>query len=225
MTTRTENLRWIPIWAAALPLVTITTTYIIAWQVDHVRACIPYITGCTSVSSTGRMVPEALVFKAGLVPFSVILILFWHHCATLLELGGQAGARLRSLRLAGAIAAVSAAVYALTLGFKDDAYHDVRRIAIVGFATGTFVAEVIFLWAFRPLRNEATRKLWLWLLILCIALPSLDLFAEVGKLLGAPRKYANNWVNWNAFVVASAWYAVAGRLWSLSGFRARYTVS
>ena len=86
---KSEYLRALPLWAAVVPLVTINVCYVLGVSLDHLPACIPYLSGCTSVSSTGRIAPESLISKVGLLSSSVILALLWLRCATFLQLGGQ----------------------------------------------------------------------------------------------------------------------------------------
>ncbi len=218
MTKSLYNLRAIPLWAAVVPLVTINVCFVIAVSLEHVSGCIPYLTGCTSVSSTGRAAPESLIFRAGMLPTAVILAMFWHHCATFLELGGYRGRRLAALRVLGVIAALSLTIYALTLGFEENVYRQLRRAGIIGFAVSTFAAEVMLIMAYRPMRIVETEKLWRWLVILCIALPAFDIVSELLKWAGTPRRATNNTVAWNAFVVSSLYYVVVARIWSHHGF-------
>ncbi len=218
MTISPYNLRAIPLWAAVVPLITINVCFVIAAGLEHVPSCIPYISGCTSVSSTGRMAPESLIFRAGMLPTAVILVMFWHHCATFLELGGQHGRRLAAFRVLGIVAALSLMVYALSLGFEGNTYRQLRRAGIIGFAVSTFAAEVMFIMAYRPMRIAETEKLWRWLVVLCLALPVLDILSEVLKWAGTPRRATNNTVAWNAFVAASLYYAVVARIWWHHGF-------
>ena len=218
----TINLRNLPLWAAAVPLGTVVTCYLIAVGLGHVPACIPNFSGCTSVSSTGRMLPESLVFRAGMLPTALVLALFWQRCVTFLALGGQTGARLVMLRILGVVIGLSLVIYALTLGLEDDGYPQLRRVAINGFALSTLLAEVLLISCYRPMRIAATRNLLRWLVVLCWALPLLGIAAEVAKWAGIPRHAANNIVAWNAFVVASAYYAVVARIWRHHGFTAEF---
>ena len=94
-------MRALPYWAAIVPLVTVNVCYVVAIGLDHLPACIPYLTGCTSVSSTGRIAPESLIFRAGMLPSALIVALFWQRCATFLRLGGQSGSRLVPLQERG----------------------------------------------------------------------------------------------------------------------------
>ena len=219
------DLRALPVWAAVLPLVTITATYIIAASVEHVATCVPYLTGCTSVSSTGRMAPESLVFRAGLLPTAVILVLFWHRCALFLELAGGPDRKTVALKVVGPILAVSLMLYALTLGFADAAYPAVRKIGMSGFAIGTFVAELLFIFGYRHLRRDDTRALWQILIVLCIALPALDLLSEIIKWAGVDGNSPDHIATWNAFIAASAYYLVTGRIWRKHGFDAEHSVT
>ena len=222
MTIPTIGMRALPLWAAVVPLATINVCYLVAVGLEHVPACIPYFSGCTSVSSTGRIAPERFIFLAGMLPSVVILVFFWHRSAMFLKLGGQIGSRVVTLRVLGVIAALSLLTYALTLGSEDDGYRQLRRAGINGFAVSTVLAQVLFISLYRSMRIAATERLWRWLVGLCVALPLLGIAAEVAKFAGAPRHAANNIVAWNAFVVASAYYAVVARIWWYHGFSGRF---
>ena len=218
MTIPAINVRALPLFAAVVPLGTVVISYLIAVGLGHVPACVPNFSGCTSVSSAGRLLPESLIFRAGMLSTAAVLVLFWWRCATFLALGGQTGVRLVMLRILGVIIAASLVIYAVTLGLEDDGYRQLRRVGINGFAISTLMAEVLLISCYRSMRIVATEKFLRWLIVLCCALPLLGLAAEVAKWAGVPRHAANNIVAWNAFVVASAYYAVVARIWRRHGF-------
>jgi len=200
------------LWAAALPLLTINVCYLFAIGLDHLPACFPYISGCTSVSSAGRLAPESLIFKMGMLPFAVIIVFFWRRCSTFLAVVGRSRSRFIALRLLGVIAALSLTLYVVALGLRGDEYRLLRRIGIDGFALSNLMSQVMFVFAYRHMRLGETEKLWRWLVVLCLALPALGIAAEVAKWAGAPRHVANNIVAWNAYVVLCAYFAVMSRL-------------
>ena len=222
---KSEYLRALPLWAAVVPLVTINVCYLVGVALEHLPACIPYFSGCTSVSSTGRIAPEALIFKAGMLSSAVVLALLWHRCATFLQLGGQTSRRIIPLRVFGLLAVLFLVLYAVTLGLREDEYRFLRRIGIDGFALSSLLAQVLFIGLYRPMRIDATQKLTRWLVVLCVALPLLGIAAEVAKWAGVPRHAANNTVAWNAFVAASAFYAVLGRIWWHHGFASEFRIT
>jgi len=222
MTIPTIGMRALPLWAAVVPLATINVCYLVAFGLEHVPACIPYFSSCTSVSSTRRIVPERLIFLAGMLPSAVILVYFWQRSALFLKLGGQIGSAVVTLRVLGVIAALSLLTYVLTLGAEAEVYRQLRRAGINGFAVSTVLAQVLFISLYRSMRIAATERLWRWLVGLCVALPLLGIAAEVAKFAGAPRHAANNIVAWNAFVVASAYYAGIARIWWYHGFSGHF---
>ncbi len=123
------NMRALPLFAAVVPLGTVVICYLVAVSLGHVPVCIPNFSGCTSVSSAGRMLPESLIFRAGMLPTALVLVLFWQRCATFLALGGQSGLRLVMLRILGVVIAMSLAIYAQALPCRAE-----EPINIVGEA-------------------------------------------------------------------------------------------
>jgi len=222
MTLAGFGVRTLPLWAAVVPLATVNACYLVAVALEHVPACIPYVSGCTSVSSTGRIAPERIIFLAGMLPTAVLLVFFWQRCAVFLKHAGRFGAGLPILRVLGVVAGLSLLAYALTLGSDDPVHRQLRRAGINGFALSTFSAQVLFVSLYRSLRVAGTNVLWQWLVGLSLALPLLSIAAEVAKHAGAPRHAANNIVAWNAFVVASAYYAVVARVWWHHGFSGHF---
>ena len=210
---RRVSINVLPLWAALLPLLTFNVCYLIAAALEHVPSCIPYLDGCTSVSSTGRSTPESLVFKLGMLASAVLLAFVWHRTAAFLRASGQSLLRVSVLRLFAALAVVSLIVYAVTLGMREEEYRALRRIGIDGFAFSNLLTQITFAVLYRPLQTDATKKLFRWLVILCFILPLLGVAAEVAKSFGLPRRATNNAVAWNASLVVAAYYAVVARVW------------
>ena len=202
---KSQYLRVLPFWAALLPLVTFNASYLIAAALEHVPSCFTYFEGCTSVSSTGRQLPEALFFKTGMVSLAVILLLLWYRTAAFLD--------ARVLRVFATVMVVGLLLYAITLGMQDETMQFLRRVGINGFAFGTLFTQVSFVVLYRPRQTDATRVLFRWLVFLCIALPVVGIISEISKALGAPRRPTNNIAAWNAFLVSSGYYFVLARVW------------
>lgn len=221
--TRSQYLRFLPLWVAVVPLVTINVSYLVAVGARHLPACIPYLSGCTSVSATGRVTPENLIFKTGMLLSAVAIALLWHLTATFLQTAGkhlsreplsrEPLSRLFFLRVFSFLAALSLTLYVVTLGLQGDEFRLLRRIGINGFALSNLMTEILFIVLYRPLRTATTQKLFRWLVVFCIAVPLLGFAAELAKWLGAPRRPTNHIVAWNAFVAVSAYYAVVARIW------------
>lgn len=225
MTLPATDMRTLPFCVAVLPFLTFNVCYLVAVGLEHVHTCIPYLTGCTSLSSAARMAPENLIFRAAILPLAGVLAIFWHRCSTFLQLGGQRRSRLIILQMFGVMAALSLILYAVTLGLQGDEYRFLRRIGIDGLALSNLVAQLLFISLYRPMRIDATKKLFLWLVALCLALPVLAIAAEVAKWAGAPRHAANNIAAWNALAILCAYFVVVGRVWQMHGFISQFAIT
>lgn len=54
----------------------LTLALSMAWGVTDI--CIPYLTGCTSITATGIPDPQAFIFRGGLIAACVLFIVWWY---------------------------------------------------------------------------------------------------------------------------------------------------
>lgn len=125
-----------------LPLLCIHLTYVVAASHGHVDWCIPYWDSCTSISATGRQLPEKLLFKFIMLPAGMLAILFWWITREWLWQVCQR--RSPTMLTTGAIAGLFLMLYVVALGEGRD-YQTTRRIGIILFFSLTFVAQLFFL--------------------------------------------------------------------------------
>ncbi len=125
-----------------LPFICIHLTYLVAASHGHVDWCNPYWDSCTSISATGRELPEKLIFKFIMIPAGIFAILFWWLVNHWLEAVGLR--RSRPLFLTGAIAGLFLILYVVALG-EGREYQGLRRTGIILFFSLTFVAQLLFL--------------------------------------------------------------------------------
>jgi hypothetical protein len=126
-----------------LPLFCIHITYFIAASHGHVDWCNPYWDSCTSISATGRQLPEKLVFKFIMIPAGLLAILFWWLVQQWLWQVHQR--RSGAMQWLGSIAGLFLILYVVALGEGRD-YQQVRRTGIVLFFSLTFLAQLLFLY-------------------------------------------------------------------------------
>lgn len=101
-----------PLAAGLLALLTIHLCYLIAAAHGHVPWCLPWIDSCTSISATGRQLPEKLLFKP-LMMLSMLLagMTFWLAARWLARRGDDAPRTHRVITACGFIATVCIAFY------------------------------------------------------------------------------------------------------------------
>lgn len=125
-----------------LPFLCIHLTYLVAASHGHVDWCVPYWDSCTSISATGRELPEKLIFKFIMIPAGLCAILFWWLVNHWLEAVGQRKSTL--LFRVGAVAGLFLILYVVALG-EGREYQGLRRTGIILFFSLTFLAQLLFL--------------------------------------------------------------------------------
>lgn len=130
------------LFTALLPLLCVHLSYLLAASQGHVPWCVPYWDSCTSISATGRELPEKLLFKLLMMPTGVCAMLFWWLCAQWLRLRTQCPSR--AVFVVGAGAAVFLLLYVSALGESND-YRWARQSGIILFFALSYVAQLLFL--------------------------------------------------------------------------------
>ncbi|HVL01115.1 MAG TPA: hypothetical protein VM553_14960 [Dongiaceae bacterium] len=127
---------------ALLPFLCIHLTYLVAASHGHVEWCVPYWDSCTSISATGRELPEKLLFKFIMIPAGLLAIVFWWLVNGWLDAVGLR--RSHSMFWLGAVAGLFLILYVVALG-EGREYQILRRIGIILFFSFSFLAQLLFL--------------------------------------------------------------------------------
>lgn len=203
--------------AALLPLVAAHSAYLISAWLEAVPWCLPHLEGCTSISRAARSTATAsLVYKALILPYSVVLVLFWWQAGTWLR--DVAPSRRRThlaLLPIGLVAGLATAVYAAVLGVDGELHQWIRRYSInIGFGL-TFLAELLLTAAIarEPRVPEVLRRTMVGM---CAAMLALGLVSIPLQFLTGSHGDALNAIEWNYGVLMLSFYAVAGAAWRRS---------
>lgn len=132
---------------ALLPQITINACYLWAASLGHVDWCIPYIHSCTSISATGRQLPENLLFTGLMIPSAVMLgAYWWGNVHWLRSLGCQRRRTLRLLLIMGVAGACALILYCVALGHIGSLYHLQRRIGVTTFFGTSFLGQLLLIY-------------------------------------------------------------------------------
>lgn len=145
-----------------LPLLCIHVTYLVAASHGHVDWCNPYWDSCTSISATGRQLPEKLIFKFIMIPAGLFAILFWWIVQQWLRQTHQR--RSPSMQWLGSIAGLFLILYVVALGEGRD-YQLLRRIGIILFFSLSYLAQLFFLHQFSKVKTAfegIENRVFLW---------------------------------------------------------------
>ncbi len=123
---------------------TINLCYLLAASNGHVAWCIPYWGGCSSISATGRQMPEALVFKGFMLPLALVIILFWYRAWELLSrINKNNKIGLNAMLILGLSAAIFLVFYTIILGMHGSLCRQLRHIGIILTFVFTFLAQLL----------------------------------------------------------------------------------
>lgn len=126
-----------------LPFFCVHITYLMAAWYGHVEWCVPYWDSCTSISATGRQLPEKLVFKLIMMPAGLCAIAFWWLVTQ--WLWQVLGVRSRAVFILGTIASLFLMLYVVALGEANE-YRWARQAGIILFFSLSYIAQLCFLY-------------------------------------------------------------------------------
>ena len=126
---------------ALLPMATIHVCFLVSLLEGHFDACNPYWMDCVSISKSGRYGSAYWVFKAGMLPTAVLLVIFWFQSKRWLSLLDLSLPRAFSyLALTGS---VSLSAYTLALGHAGDEFRLIRRAGVMLFIFCEFLCQLL----------------------------------------------------------------------------------
>jgi hypothetical protein len=209
----------IALWCFLGPVLTVHASYVVSAASGIVPACIPYLEGCTSISATGRHGLGYVLFKAGMLPSSLLLIVYWRLCRDwLLDAGDVNGPGLRSLLWLGVAGALCMALYTVFLGHKGEMYNLLRRFGVTLNLGFTYLAQLLFVWRLRRLRVKGGRipcsawilqaKTWLVSVLLLLGLGSIPVSNFI-----ADKDPVENAIEWAFCLLMSAFYLLTAVAW------------
>ncbi len=140
-------LRLLPLIVGLLPLVTVFTSYWIAINYAGLTSCNPFLDGCTSISATGRYPPANFLFRAAMLPQSILLAAYWLLCLAWyralrrsLDQDSQAGAAIGWFGVIGALFLIP---YVTFLGSQEPFYEFMRRYGVYLYFLLNVIAQLI----------------------------------------------------------------------------------
>jgi len=214
---------WLALLNGLLPICVVNIAYLISAGSGLIPRCIPYLAGCTSVSSAGRYGISYFFFKAGMIPAAIVLATFWFLCRRwLLLLGDTDGLITRAMVFTGCISAAFLILYTVFLGSDGDFYSLMRRYGVNIYFSFSYLAQLMLLGRLQQLQKDTdlnlppyilTAKLTILIVMLAIGLGSIpvsDIFTDDHQ----PR----NIIEWNFALIMASYYFFTWRAWVATNF-------
>jgi len=213
----------VPLIAGLLPVVAVGLSYVIASSLDVIPSCVPFVEGCTSISATGRYPPTSFLFRATMLPESVLLLVYWLlSVAWLRSLRRDAGLPATGglwIGWLGTGASVALVLYVTFLGTHEPFYEFMRRFGIYLYFLLTIVAQIVLARALLKLPLEAglrrLARVQLGLALLPFALGALN--TTLKATLADPDP-VENVIEWNVALLMQVYVVLSWIGWRRSGF-------
>lgn len=208
----------LPLLAGALPLIAMFGAFAIGVAAGTLPDCDPIIDGCRSISATGRQPPGSFLFRAIMLPQSLLYALMWYLSALWLrELSpGISRARALAIVTVGVIGALALIIYVTFLGSKEPVYEFMRRFGIYVAFLGVAVAQLLVALAMLRTRVRSLGQLMLGISAVVLAVGFLNLVLKA--TLENPDA-AENRIEWLASILMQAWFFVLYLAWRRTGAR------
>lgn len=197
--TSTENelrlLASLALISGLLPVIAINAAYVLAALSETVPLCMPYLDGCTSISSTGRTHPSVWIFKPVMLLTAVTMAAFFLKSARIT--GSATGPRHDALALLGLAGAAALVLYLLFLGTEGPVYRLLRRYGVTLYFGCTYLAQLLLARRLSGPRSLLSARHARWMLTLCALLLVLGLASIPISNFVADKDRIENVVEWN----------------------------
>ena len=215
---------------AVLPFVTAHLCYVISAKAGYIPACITYLTGCTSVSASGRHGWAFFIYKGGMIPSAMLLAAYWVLARHWLRsLGGRDPAALRAAVALGLASAAFYILYALFVGVPGELQVLLRRAGAavhLGFAA---FAQILLTREILRLPPDGRARIPAAVCrakVACVlALAGLTLLLIPIEYLVPDKDRGQNVIEWHFTTVMVAYYVLSGSAWRATGFRAGFSLA
>lgn len=183
----------------------------------HLETCVPHLSGCASISASGRYGAGYFLFKALMIPAAVFFAVYWMLCERWLRAFGDTrlGWRL-ALLLAGLVGAASFVLYATFLGSEGDLYRALRRYGTIVFFGFTYVAQLILV--YRAQAMFGATALVRAKVALCVFMLAQGLALEAFTYFIDNDAWLENLTEWHAATALSFYPFLTWLLWRKTGF-------
>lgn len=199
--------RALPLIAAIAPLIGINVAYWIGANNDVLPSCIPYLDGCTSISSTGRYPPGDRLFRAILLPQSTLLAFTWYFAVLWLKSLRPATKAGPAILVSGVAGAVALVLYVSYLASNDPFYEIMRSYGIYLYFGGTALAQLILSLS---LDRSPMQRTMVWITVTPWALGVINLAQKA--ILGSLNSNENR-IEWIASLLMQVWFVLLWISW------------
>lgn len=226
-------LRLLPLIVGLLPLVTVFTSYWIAIHAAGLPSCNPFLDGCTSISATGRYPPANFLFRAAMLPQSILLAAYWllslawfRALRRSLNQNAQSGAAIAWFGVIGALFLIP---YVTFLGSQEPFYEFMRRYGVYLYFLLNVIAQLILALRVLPVAHDLGMQRLRLLTHLQLTLSWIPfVLGALNLILKATLEdsdNAENRIEWIFALLMQSYFVISYFSWRETRFMVSYSVA
>ncbi len=203
-----------------IPLLIVHAVWLWSTGLGVIDQCLPYWSGCVSISKAARSSDALFLFRAGTILNAALLIHFWLLVRQWLALYQV---RTLALPILGIIAALFLVLYANFLGTQGEFYQLLRRYGVTIYFAFTVLAQMLLVRQILHLRLKVGAHLVQIKLWLCVWLLALGIISVLCNALleGDTKDRWENIIEWHFALGMNSYFLLIALLWKKLGFHTR----
>lgn len=205
---------WLLAWTGPL------AAYLLSASGGYVDWCVPHLTGCDSISASGRHGWGFFVFKAAMLPAAGFTFIYWVLCLQWLRLIAAPSRVDHAIFTLGMIGTTFLVLYVTFLGSEGDTYRALRRYGTVVYFGFTYLAQLLF--AKRILQSDISSRIVTWKYGLAIFMLVTGLVFAAAANFFDNDDFLQNISEWNCASALTAFPLLTWLLWRHTGFTPTY---
>ncbi len=202
-----------------LPLLVVHGAWLWSSMAGAIDWCLPYWSGCTSISRAARSSDALFLFRAVMTFNAALLVNYWLHAGHFLTCYQTPKTTARWLTIIGITGAIFLVLYANFLGSDGSFYQLMRRYGVTIYFSFTVLAQMLFLQ--QLLRRMPINSRWIkyktrlsvWLLLLGLT----SVFCNA-LLTGEKKDSWENIIEWHFALGMNFYFLFSASLWQQLGF-------
>lgn len=194
------------------PIIGVNIAYWIGVNYAGLPECIPYLDGCTSISSTGRYPPGDRLFRAVMLPQAVLLAVSWYLTALWLRTTRPDTKHIATVLVAGFGGAIALILYVSYLASNDPFYQVMRRSGIYFYFILTALAQIV---TTLSMERSRLRSAMLFIMAMPFALGVYNFFQ---KAMFLDSGNMENRIEWIVSLLMQTWFICLWLAWRRSRF-------
>lgn len=200
------------------PLLVVHSTWLWSIGLGAIDQCLPYWSGCVSISKAARSSDALFLFRAGMILNAALLIHYWLLVRQWLWLYQCHTVALPTL---GIIAALFLVLYANFLGSQGEIYQMLRRYGVTIYFAFTVLAQMLLVRQLLQLPLKVGTHLVRIKMGLCVWLLALGVASVLcnALLTGEAKDRWENIIEWHFALGMDSYFLLTALLWRQLGYR------